>query len=53
MAFQKINEVQNGILKVNGLIAFYYFFNDLGCKMQSVTDGSVIDEWHIEMKIRD
>lgn len=47
---------QNGVLKVNGQIAFYYFFDDLGCKMQSVSNGAVTAEWVIDevlMVIRD
>ncbi|WP_264564408.1 hypothetical protein [Flavobacterium sp. N3904] len=47
---------RNGVLKVNGQIAFYYFFNDLGCKMQSVSNGVVTAEWEIEeilMELRD
>jgi hypothetical protein len=39
---------QNGVLKVNGQIAFHYFFVDLGCKMQSVDCGVVTGEWDIE-----
>jgi hypothetical protein len=47
---------QHGVLKVNGQIAFHYFFDDLGCKMESVVDGVVSEEWDIEefvMEIRD
>jgi hypothetical protein len=47
---------QNGVLKVNSQVAFYYFFDGLGCKMQSVTDGVVGEEWEIEeilMELRD
>ncbi len=39
---------QNGVLKVNGQIAFHYFFDGLGCKMQSVNVGVVTGEWEIE-----
>ena len=52
----KDDKQQKGILKVNGQIAFYYFFDDLGCKMQSVVEGVVLEEWMIEefvMEIRD
>lgn len=49
-------DTQNGILKANGQIAFHYFFDGLGCKMQSITDGIVSAEWEIEeilMELRD
>jgi hypothetical protein len=54
--FKQLNDIQNGVLKVNGLIAFHYFYDVLGCKMQTVTDGVVIDEWEvagIKMEMRD
>lgn len=54
--FKQINDTQNGILKVNGQIAFHYFFDGLGCKMQSITDGIISAEWEIEeilMELRD
>lgn len=41
-------DTQNGVLKVNGQVAFRYFFDDLGCKIQSVTDGQVREEWELE-----
>ncbi|NRT10466.1 hypothetical protein [Flavobacterium sp. 14A] len=47
---------QQGILKMNGLVAFNYFYNDLGCRMQRVVEGVVVEEWMIEefvMEIRD
>jgi hypothetical protein len=47
---------RNGVLKVNGQIAFHYFFDGLGCKMQSVNVGVVTGEWEIEaimMEMRD
>ena len=34
-------DAQNGVLKVNGQVAFYYFFDGNGYKMQSVNDGVV------------
>jgi hypothetical protein len=49
-------DTQNGVLKVNGQIAFHYFFDGLGCKMQSITDGIVSAEWEIVeilMELRD
>lgn len=49
-------DIQNGVLKINGQIAFNYFFDVLNCKMQSVTDGIVVEEWDIEeilMELRD
>lgn len=46
--FKQVKEIQNGMLKVNGQIAFHYFFDGLGCKMQSITDGIVSAEWEIE-----
>ena len=49
-------DIQNGVLKINGQIAFYYFFDGLGCKIQSVTDAIVAEEWDIEeilMELRD
>jgi len=39
---------QKGVLKVNGQIAFHYFFDGLGCKIHSVTEGVVTGEWEIE-----
>lgn len=47
---------QNGVLKVNGQIAFHYFFDGLGCKMYSITNEIVTTEWAIEnilMELRD
>ena len=44
------------MLKVNGPIAFRYFFDDLGCKMQSVADGQVGEEWEVDevlLELRD
>ena len=52
----QIKEIQDGVLKVNGYIAFHYFFDGLGCKMQSVNNGIVTSEWDIEeimMELRD
>lgn len=46
--FKQTKDTQNGVLKVNGQIAFHYFFDGFGCKMQSVTNGVVIAEWDIE-----
>ena len=46
--FKQINEKQNGVLKVNGQVAFNYFFDEKGCKMQFVNDGVVGEEWEIE-----
>lgn len=54
--FKQLGEIQNGVLKVNGQIAFRYFLFESGCKMQTVTDGVVIDEWKvagIKMEMRD
>jgi hypothetical protein len=54
--FKQLKEVQNGVLKVNGQIAFRYFLYETGCKMQRVTDRVVIDEWEvagIKMEMRD
>jgi hypothetical protein len=54
--FKQTSEVQNGVLKVNGQIAFHYFFDESGCKIQTVTDGVVIDDWRvamIKMEMRD
>lgn len=50
------DDTQNGVLKVNGQVAFHYFFDDLGCKIQSVTDGQVGEEWEIDdilLELRD
>lgn len=47
--FKKVKEIQNGILKVNGEITFNYFFDGLGCRMQSIKDGIVTEDWEIEM----
>jgi hypothetical protein len=35
------------VFKANGQVAFNYFFDSLGCKMQCVTDGVVGKEWEI------
>ena len=43
-----IKDRQNGVLKVNGQIAFHYFFYGLGCKMQRIDSGIVTSEWEIE-----
>jgi len=54
--FKQLKEIQNDALKVNGQITFSYFFDESGCKMQTVTDGVVIDEWEvagIKMEMRD
>lgn len=54
--FKQTKDTQNGVLKVNGQIAFHYFFDDLGCKMQSVNNGVVTSVWDIEevlMELRD
>jgi hypothetical protein len=54
--FKQKMETQNGVMKVNGQIAFYYFFDGLGCKMQSVINGFITAEWDIEeivMELRD
>ena len=51
-----LEDSQNGVLKVNGQVAFYYFFDEMGCKMQSITNGVVSAEWEIEeilMELRD
>ena len=39
---------QQGILKIIGLVAFNYFYDDLCCKMQRVVEGVVVEEWMIE-----
>ncbi|MCW2121202.1 hypothetical protein [Flavobacterium sp. 7A] len=47
---------QQGVLKMKGVTAFNYFYDDLGCKMQRVVEGVVVEEWMIEefvMEIRD
>lgn len=46
--FKLKEEKQKGVLKVNGQIAFRYCFDGLGCKMESVVDGVVAEEWEIE-----
>lgn len=54
--FKQTKDTQNGVLKVNGQVSFNYFFDGLGCKMQSVTEGVVGDEWEvagIKMEMRD
>ena len=38
---------QQGVLKMNGLIVFKYFFNGSVCKMQCVDAGFVTGEWKI------
>jgi hypothetical protein len=43
-------------LKVNGQIVFHYFFDESGCKMQTVKDGVVKEEWEvaiIKIEMRD
>lgn len=47
--FKQTNAIQNGVLKVNGQIAFHYFFDGRSCRMQSITDGVVTKNWEIEM----
>lgn len=47
---------QNGVLKVNGQITWYYFFDGFSCKMQTVADQVITSEWDIEeilMEMRD
>jgi hypothetical protein len=54
--FKQLKEIQNGALKVNGQIAFHYFYDESGCKIETVKDGVVIDEWEvagIKMEMRD
>ncbi|OCB78415.1 hypothetical protein [Flavobacterium crassostreae] len=54
--FKQTKDTQNGVLKVNGQVAFYYFFDGLGCKMKSVANGVIGAEWEIEevvMELRD
>lgn len=49
-------DTQNGVLNVNGQVAFYYFFDGLGFKIQSLKDGTITEEWEIEeilMELRD
>jgi hypothetical protein len=49
-------DTQNGVLKIRGQVAFNYFFDGLGCKIQSVTDGQVGEEWEIDevlLELRD
>lgn len=43
-----IKDRQNGVLRINGKIAFHYFFDGLGCKMQSIDSGIITSEWEIE-----
>lgn len=54
--FKQTKNTQNGVLKVNGQIAFHYFFDGFGCKMQTVNNGIICSEWEIEkiiMELRD
>ncbi len=47
---------QQGVILMNGVVAYTYFFDGLRCKMQSVVDGVVIEEWEIDeigMEMRD
>jgi hypothetical protein len=46
-------DTQYVILKIKGEIAFNYFFDDLDCKMQSITDGVVSEEWEIDERLRE
>lgn len=46
--FKQTKDTQNGVLKINGQIAFHYFFDGSGCKMHSVINGIVGEEWEIE-----
>ncbi len=41
-------DTQNGVLHVNGQVAFHYFFDGVGCKMQSLTGGAITKELDIE-----
>jgi hypothetical protein len=50
------DDKQQGILKRNGVVAFTYFFDGLGCKMENVVNGVVVQDWNIEeivMEMRD
>lgn len=47
---------QQGVLKMKGVIAFNYFYDDSGCRMERVVAAVVVEEWMIEefvMEIRD
>lgn len=44
-------DTQNGVLKVNGQIAFHYFFDGLCYKIQNITDGILSAEFKIEDKL--
>ncbi|WP_163397543.1 hypothetical protein [Flavobacterium fluviatile] len=46
--FELKSKKQNGVLKINGVVAFEYSFNDLDCKMKSIRGGKVIKEWKIK-----
>lgn len=39
---------QNGVLKLNGKIAFFYFFDGFDCKMQAINQDFITNEWEIE-----
>lgn len=47
--FKQVNEIQNGVLKVNGQVAFYYFIDGIDCRMQSLTDGVITKNQKIEI----
>jgi hypothetical protein len=54
--FKQTKDTQNGVLKLNGQIAFHYFFDGLVCKMHILIDGVVGEEWEIEgivLELRD
>ena len=44
-------DTQNGVLKVNGQIAFHYFFDGLCYKIQNITDGILSAKFKIEDKL--
>ncbi|HSD15016.1 MAG TPA: hypothetical protein VLB74_10245 [Flavobacterium sp.] len=41
------SEPQQGVLKINGITVFKYFFNGSGCTIQSVINDVVDEEWRI------
>ena len=47
---------QQGVLKMKGVIAFNYFYDHVGCRMEKVVAAVVMEEWMIDefvMEIRD
>ena len=43
--FKLKSKKQTGVLKVNGIVAFYYSYIDSECNIQKVKDGIPVSGW--------